>query len=150
MLKIVRRDGSELEIKSLVDQIFSLETPSGWQFHWSVSEARRYAEARGELLPLSLSEYQMTLERLRKHYPDVDETYALTTDLTEPLLFVPLENAIQLIDGFHRVAKALLTNVDILPAYFLTQEEADACLVCSLPPGKGMDWGQAEPTRGTL
>lgn len=142
MLKIVREDGSELEIMSLMDQVFSLETPSGWQFHWSISEARRYAEARGELWTISLSEYQMTLERLREHYPDVDESYALTTNLAEPLLFVPLEKAIQLIDGFHRVARALLTNVDILPAYFLTQEEADACLVCSLPPGKGLNWGQ--------
>lgn len=144
MLKIVREDGSEIQIKSLMDQVFSLETPSGWQYHWSISEARRYAEARRELWSISLSEYQMTLERLREHYPDVDETYALTTDLTNPLIFVPLENAIQLIDGFHRLAKALLTNVDILPAYFLTQEEADACLVCSLPPGKGLDWGQPQ------
>jgi hypothetical protein len=148
MLKIVREDGSAIQIKSLMDQVFSLETPSGWQYHWSISEARRYAEARGELWNISLSEYQMTLERLREHYPDVDEDYALTTDLTEPLLFVPLGESIQLIDGYHRVAQALLTNVDILSAYLLTQEEADASLVCSLPPGKGVDWGQPKTTRG--
>jgi hypothetical protein len=33
MLTIVREDGSEIQIKSLMDQVFSLELPSGWQFH---------------------------------------------------------------------------------------------------------------------
>jgi hypothetical protein len=114
--------------------------------YWSVSEARRYAEARGEFYTISLSECQMTRGWLRHHYPDVDETYALTTDLSKPLIFVPLGNDLQLIDGFHRVLKALLTQVDILFAYLLTQEEADASLVLSLPPGKGLDWGQSSST----
>ena len=38
--------------------------------------------------------------------------------------------------------KASMLGVDELFANFLTQEEADACLVCKLPPGRGIDWGQ--------
>ena len=57
-------------------------------------------------------------------------------------MFVPVDDKVRLIDGWHRLLKAVLTGVDILPAYFLTQEEADACLVCCLPPGQGLDWGQ--------
>ena len=40
-------------------------------------------------------------------------------------LFVTLSGKLVLIDGNHRAAKALLLGVDVLPAYLLTQEEAD-------------------------
>jgi hypothetical protein len=57
-------------------------------------------------------------------------------------LFVPFRKKCQLIDGWNRLFKAAVLGVDTLPAYFLTQKEADACLVCTLPPGEGIDWGQ--------
>jgi hypothetical protein len=147
MLRIVREDGSVLQFQSLTDQVYSLEDEQdGTQYHWSVSEALRRAEARGQLYTVSLSECGITLEKVRALYVGLDEAYALTTELTKPLLFVPFKGKDQLIDGWHRVAHALLTGVDVLPACFLTQEEADACLVCKLPPGRGIDWGQ--PKRG--
>ena len=40
-------------------------------------------------------------------YPDIDPAYALTTDLSQPLLFAPIGDKVRLIDGSHRVLKAL-------------------------------------------
>jgi hypothetical protein len=142
MLHIVRPDGAVIKIQNLTDQVYSMEDEEGWQHHWSVSEGRRIAEARGDLFTVSLSELGVTVERIRRQYDGMDEAYALTTDLTEPLLFVPFGEKCQLIDGWHRIMKAALLGVDVMLAYVLTQEEADSILVCKLPPGKGVDWGQ--------
>lgn len=142
MLHIMRPDGAVLTIRSLTDQVYSMEDEEGRQWHWSVAEGRRLAEARGELFTVSLAQMGVTREFIRRQYEGLDEAYALTTDLTEPLLFVPFRNKCQLIDGWHRMMKAALLGVDVLLAYFLTEEEADACLVCTLPPGQGVDWGQ--------
>jgi hypothetical protein len=142
MLRIVRPDGAVLQIKNLNDQVYSLQDCQGWQYHWAVSEAKAQAEARGERVVVSLSEMGVTPEKIRKHYDGLEEAYAMTTDLTRPLIFVPFQGRDQLIDGHHRLFKAAVLGVDKLLAYFLTQEEADACLVCKLPPGKGIDWGQ--------
>ena len=142
MLRIVRPDGQEICIQSLTDQIYSMEDDEGWQWHWSVAEALKYAQTRGELFTVSLSEMGITTERIRGQYDGMNETYALTTDLTQPLLFVPFRDKHQLVDGWNRLFKASVLGVDELFAYFLTQEEADDCLVCKLPPGRGIDWGQ--------
>jgi hypothetical protein len=142
MLHIVRSDGAVLKIRSLSDQVYSMEDEAGWQWHWSVSEGRRLAEARGELCTVSLAEMGVNVDFIRRQYDGLDEAYALTTDLSRPLLFVPFRDKCRLIDGWHRLFKAAFLDVDVLPAYFLTQEEADAILVCKLPPGQGVDWGQ--------
>lgn len=142
MLRIVRADGAELQIKSLTDQVYSMEDDLGWQWHWSVSEALKRAQDRGKIFTVSLSEMGITTERIRSQYDGMDEDYAMSVDLTRPLLFVPFRDKHQLVDGWHRLFKASILGVDELFAYFLTQEEADACLVCKLPPGKGIDWGQ--------
>lgn len=142
MLRIVCPDGRELNIQSLTDQVYSMEDDQGWQWHWSVSEALKRAQARGEIFTVSLSEMGITTERIRRQYDDMDETYALSTDLARPLIFVPFRDKHQLVDGWHRLFKASVLGVDELFAYFLTLQEADECLVCKLPPGKGIDWGQ--------
>jgi hypothetical protein len=142
MLRIVRADGAELQINSLTDQIYSMEDDLGWQWHWSVTEALRKARDRGERFTISLSEMGITTERIRSQYDGMDEVYAMSVDLTQPLIFVPFRDKHQLVDGWHRLFKASVLGVDELLAYILTDEEADACLVCKLPPGQGIDWGQ--------
>lgn len=142
MLHIRRPDGAVLTIHNLNDQVYSMEHTDGTQYHWSVAQAREKAQARGEIVTVSLSELGVTPERVVRHYDGLDTEYALTTDLREPLLFVPFGEKHQLIDGHHRLFKAAVLGVDLLPAYILTEEEADSCLVCKLPPGKGIDWGQ--------
>ena len=142
MLRIVRSDGSEFRVRSLTDQVYSMQDDLGWQWHWSVSEALKRAQTCGELFTVSLSEMEITTERIRPQYDGMDEEYAMSTDLTRPLIFVPFREKHQLIDGWNRLFKASVLGVDELFAYFLSQDEADACLVCKLPPGRGIDWGQ--------
>ena len=129
-------------VGSLSDQVYSYEDETGRQFHWSVTSALAFAQARNEVFTISLQEMGVTLPLVREQYQGLDERHALTCDLSQPLLFVPIGEKVRLLDGWHRVAKALLIGVDVLPACFLTQEEADVCLLWTAEPGKGIDWGQ--------
>ncbi|MBR3973931.1 MAG: ParB N-terminal domain-containing protein [Oscillospiraceae bacterium] len=53
-----------------------------------------------------------------------NEEYAMTTDITQPLIIVNLtENIDKLIDGNHRLQKAIKLGVEKIDAYFLTFEE---------------------------
>jgi len=135
-LNFLRPDGQTIVLHSAFDQAFSYDTEDGWQYHWSVAEAKRIAEATATLGEISLSETGMNLARIRQLYPDLDEKRALTRDLTVPLLFLPFYGQHVLIDGWHRTYKALLTGVDILPCYLLTEQDANACLIIALPPGQ--------------
>jgi hypothetical protein len=142
MLKLQLPTGQEFVIENLFDEVFSTEDLEGTQYHWNVTKARRIAEKRGEVHIVSLSQMAATMERIREQYDGMNEVYALTTDLTKPLLFVPLKGEDQLLDGWHRLFHAAFLGVDELPAYILTQEEADRCLMFILPPEHGIDWGQ--------
>ena len=53
-----------------------------------------------------------------------NEEYAMTTDITQPLIIVNLtENIDKLIDGNHRLQKALKLGVATIDAYCLSFEE---------------------------
>ena len=88
-LNFLRPDGQTIVLHSALDQAFSYDTEDGWQYHWSVAEAKRRAEATATLGEISLSETGMTRELILSLYPDLDEKRALTRDLTIPLLFLP-------------------------------------------------------------
>lgn len=144
-MRLVRPDGAEIFLGSLLDQVYSMEDAAdGWQYHWSVAEALRRAERQAQLWTVSLAEIGITCEFIRAQYDGLDEAHAMSesTDLLRPLLFVPFKGTHQLIDGWHRLFKAATLGVDVLPAYVLSQEDADASLIIALPPGKGLDWGQ--------
>lgn len=88
MLHIVRPDGAVLTIRNLTDQVYSMEDDEGAQWHWNVAEGRRIAEACGELCTVSLQELGVTVERIRKQYDGMDESYALAmTCLSHSSLF---------------------------------------------------------------
>jgi hypothetical protein len=147
-LTLIRPDGAVIELGRAEDQVYSFQEEDGTQYHWSVAEARKRAEANAVLGALSLEEAGVTPDLLRRMYPDLDEVYALTTDLSRPLLFVPLEGKHVLIDGWHRAFRGAVERVDLLPCYVLSQEDADACLIVKLPPGRGLPMdpgGEAEP-----
>jgi hypothetical protein len=63
----------------------------------------------------------------------MDIDHVLTCDLSVPLLFVPFAGRHQLVDGWHRLARALIEGETLglaeLPAFLLTQEEADSLLL---------------------
>ena len=48
-----------------------------------------------------------------------------TIDLTVPIILGTLEDADLLLDGYHRVAKALRTRVATLPCVVLTRDETE-------------------------
>ena len=137
-LKLTRPDGQTILLGSVFDQVFSYNTEDGWQYHWSVAEAKRRAYATAVLKGISLSGTGMTRELILSLYPDLDEKRALTRDLTVPLLFLPFCGEYVLIDGWHRTYKALLTGIDILPCYLLSEQDTQDCLIIALPPGQGL------------
>jgi len=143
-MKLVRPDGAEVFLGSLLDQVYSFEDNDGTQYHWSVAEASQRALLRGQYWTVSLSEIGLTCDSIRARYQGLDEAHALTRDLSKPLLFVPFKDSHQLIDGWHRLFKAAKTGVDVLPALVLSQEDADASLIVRLAPGHGLDWGQGQ------
>ncbi|MBC7527894.1 MAG: hypothetical protein H7308_10120, partial [Chthonomonadaceae bacterium] len=63
-----------------------------------------------------------------------------TRDLSKPLIAVPQEERLLIIDGWPRLLRAVLEEVEELPLHLLTQEEADAALWLELPPGAGVQW----------
>lgn len=142
LLTLIRPDGTEIELGSANDQVYSFQDEDGTQYHWSIREARKRAEANCVLGDFSLEEAGITPDLLRKMYPSLDEAYAMTTDLSRPLLFLPLDGKHILADGWHRAFRAAVTGIELLPCYLLTQEDADACLIVKLPPGKGLAWDE--------
>ena len=132
-MQITRADGSTLEIGAPGDQIYTWDAPGGMQYHWSIVAATAFAQARNEIVTISLAELGITGPTLLQVYPDLDPAYAITTDLSQPIIFVPIGDKVRLIDGGHRVCKALFLGVDALPAYFLTPEESEASLIAVLP-----------------
>ena len=145
---------------SPTDESFSMQDIDGWQYHWNVTRARTLAEQSGHLFRFRPADFGLSLARVTEQYPDMDAEYALTTDLSRPLLLTLFErqragddepNTLQLLDGWHRLYKALLTGVAYLPAYLLTQKQSEQVLFATLPPGSGIDWGQerkGEPYAG--
>ena len=115
---------------------------SGWQWIWNASKAERLGKASNRLFVFSLLDAGITPEKILSQYPDLDEVHALNSDISKPIVFVAFKGKDQLVDGWHRLYKASLLGVDDLLAYFLTPEQAEACLILKLPPGQGLDWGQ--------
>ena len=137
-MRVKKADGTFVEIGAPGDQIYTWDAPDKTQWYWSILAATAFAQARNEVVVISLAEMEITAPMLLHLYPDIDPVYALTTDLSQPLLFAPIGDKVRLIDGSHRVLKALFNRVDELPAYFLTPEESDASLIARLPAIPGM------------
>jgi hypothetical protein len=130
-------------VGSLWDEVFSLNTPDGWQYTWNVTHGRRIAEARGELTFFSPKQWDITPAAVLEMYCDLDADYAMTTDLSKPLLFLVFHGKPQLADGWHRLYKAAVLGVETVPAYLLTEEEGESILMLSLPPGHAMSLGSS-------
>lgn len=79
MLRMVREDGSVLDMGSLSDQVYSMEDEEGWQYHWSVAAALQLGKKHDQLRVFALSDAGITPERILSQYPDLDEVYAINT-----------------------------------------------------------------------
>src|SRR5437660_746281 len=79
---------------------------------WDVTEGNKIASSGHQRMVFSLEELGMTEEKIHECYRGIDEEYALTTDLTKPLLFIPFFQCCLLIDGWHRAFHAAHKRVD--------------------------------------
>ncbi|MGC4044856.1 MAG: hypothetical protein QM758_13770 [Armatimonas sp.] len=115
-------------ILSMSDQVFQFTDEEGTEWHWNASQGMRIALASGKG-PMAFypSDCGLDEAQVRSQYPELDETYALTTDLSKPVLFVPFTNGTSiLIDGWHRLFNAIRRGVPYLLSYELTPEERDS------------------------
>ena len=121
---------------NVTDQVFSFKDDSGTEWHWNASAGMRLIEqAPRPPCAFHPSEHGLTIEHLHKQYTGLDESYALTTDLRQPILFVPFPGGTSvLIDGWHRLAKTILIGAPFLLCYELTEKERDEILVMKIPP----------------
>src|SRR5947209_2191347 len=95
-----------LTTEDLFAQVFSMEDPDGAQFHFNATLGMRIAREQCDLRIISLSASGITAETVRANYTNLDEAYAMTTDTTQPILFVPHHGKHLCIDGHHRIYKA--------------------------------------------
>ena len=109
----------------------------GRRYLWNATAGRRIAEASGRpYVTVYPEEAGITKETLAKLAPDLDLRRALALPalaLLTPVLFVPHRGPHVLIDGWHRVAKAVHQGFPCLPAYVLTEEEAESIRLEALP-----------------
>jgi len=125
----------------LVNETFSFTDQDGVGYVWNVTKALKIIkESPRETVMFAPAEQGVTIEHIRQRYPDIDLEKAKKTDLSQPLLFIPFQGNSLLVDGWHRLARAVLEGVEELPCYLLTEEEADSVLVLLEPlPGKGKE-----------
>jgi hypothetical protein len=113
---------------------FSHEADDGTLRAWDVTRGNEIAK-RHTLETFRPADFHMTPEWIRQNYEELDWDYARTADLTRPLLVIPFgEQEILLIDGWHRLARAVLEGIEELPMILLTREEADSIQWLHLPP----------------
>ncbi len=135
-MKISIPDGPEVIIIGVTDQVFTFKDDSGTEWHWNASAGMRIADASGR--PPSAfypSDHGLDIPQLLRQYPDLDLDYARKADTTKPILFVPFPGGTSvLIDGWHRLAGAILHEMPCLLCFELTEEERDQILVLKIPP----------------
>lgn len=118
-------------VVAAVVQVYSFhDEEDGKDYHWNATHGRELAVQAGHQIVIAdLAQAGLTLEHILAIYPDLDVAHALALPLDallEPLLFVSHRNKHVLIDGWHRYYKAVAIGLEELPAYILTQEEADS------------------------
>ena len=70
-MRVKRADGTYIEIRE-GDQICTWNAPTGEQWHWSIVASTVFAQARNEIVMISLAELGMTGPRLMQVCPDLD------------------------------------------------------------------------------
>ncbi|WP_147267881.1 ParB N-terminal domain-containing protein [Spongiactinospora rosea] len=103
------------------DEVFTL---LGWA--WDVALASRLAR-RHPIRPAAIRTLTGVMGLIR-----VDPDHAATVDIAKPLLIVPLPYAPPpgnrlVIDGWHRIHRALDLGLEELPAIFLDLTDERAC-----------------------
>ena len=120
----------------LSDQVFTFTDATGTEWHWNASLGYRLiGQAPREALEFYPSDCDIDMVHIRRRYPDLDEEYAKTVDLSRPILFVPFHDGTSVLcDGWHRLARCVMEGIPSLLCYELTPQEAEQVLVMKIPP----------------
>lgn len=134
----LRQQGFDVVAIQWPEPGFTWESPTGETITWSIDLCRQLIGDRPPVEDAALDLYGVArCLKSNGRVAELDPEYALTTDLSKPLIAVisPLEvveghHVIILIDGWHRMLKAFLTQFDgKLQVHVLTAEEEKQCRV---------------------
>jgi len=125
----------------VLSETYAMTDEDGARYEWDVTLGRRLAEKRGaEPQAFCPAQHAITPEHIRRRYPELNEDYARTLtldDLFRPLLFLPFKGKHLLVDGWHRLFRCVTAPPGqaplCLPAYLLTQDEAEQVLRDRMP-----------------
>ena len=103
----------------------STETFRFLAWAWNLSMAKPLAEGRTPGGRLDPAQWRGLLGTIR-----LDDDYIGDVDLSVPLIAVPIPDAgLFIIDGWHRIARALREEITELPVIVLTAEEEYTCRI---------------------
>lgn len=118
----------------LLSETFSYTDGDGVGYVWNVTKALQIIEsAPRETMLFAPEDQGVTLDHILERYPDIDEERAKEANLSRPLLFIAFQGRSLLVDGWHRLYRAVAEGVRELACYELTQEEANSVLVILEP-----------------
>lgn len=125
--------GEDLAIQAVRFQVYTFHDPDGREYAFAVNAGLQIATQREEIEVFSPSECGITLAEVQSRYEgglDMEHVRNLpATYIYDPLLFVTWRGKHLLIDGWHRLTRALLDGVDLLPAYILSPEDTARILL---------------------
>ncbi len=102
-----------------------IETFQMLAWKWDITAAKQLTQGREPTGQLDPQTWAGMLYLIR-----IDHAHAASVNLDEPLIAVPIPDVGWLIvDGWHRIHKALTQGVEKLPVIVLTAEEELACRI---------------------
>ncbi|WP_177227719.1 ParB N-terminal domain-containing protein [Nonomuraea pusilla] len=102
-------------------------------WRWDITTAKKLTRARTPEGRIEPREWAGMLQLV-----SIDTEHAAQVDLSEPLIVATVPNGgMLIIDGWHRLYRALTTGVAELPAVVLTAEEELACRIFGGEKGQG-------------
>jgi hypothetical protein len=105
----------------------------GHTYLWNVGNAAHIVKTSNrQPQTLVLADYGITEELCRKWRPGLDEDMAMRLDLDTPQIVAVLEDRTVILCCWLRLFKAIRQGVTELPAYWLSPEDAEGCLVLHL------------------
>ncbi|MFE0156519.1 ParB N-terminal domain-containing protein [Nonomuraea sp. NPDC059007] len=102
-------------------------------WRWDITKAKKLTQGRAPKGRIEPREWAGMLQLV-----SINHEHATQTDLSEPLIVATVPNGgMLIIDGWHRLYKALTTGVTELSAIVLTAEEELACRMHGGDMGQG-------------
>ncbi|MFD9939588.1 hypothetical protein ACFWYW_25000 [Nonomuraea sp. NPDC059023] len=102
-------------------------------WRWDITKAKKLTQGRAPQGRIEPREWAGMLQLI-----SINHEHAAQTDLSEPLIVATVPNGgMLIIDGWHRLYKALTTEAPELSAIVLTAEEELACRMHGGDKGQG-------------